>query len=169
MKTLITLFCSLFVTSFALAQTCPNKVAETTPSQDFSINGDGTVTHLTSGLMWSQCSLGQQWLNNQCIGDALELDWAIASEQVKSVQLAGFNDWRLPDINEIETIVERSCYDPAINLTVFPQTPSLFYWSATPDTYGPGAAWRLFFHYGDVYYYSYKFNLSAVRLVRNAN
>jgi hypothetical protein len=63
-------------------------------------------------------------------------------------------------------LVERACYDPAINLTVFPQTPSLFYWSNTPDTYGPGAAWRLYFHYGDIYYYSYKHNQSAVRLVR---
>ncbi|MBU2863559.1 DUF1566 domain-containing protein [Reinekea forsetii] len=157
----------LLTSALSYAQTCPNKLPASSPNDDFHIHSDGTVTHLRTELMWSRCSLGQTLKEDRCVGEASEVDWSFGTEAATTSTLAGYNDWRLPDITEIETLIERACYDPAINLTVFPNTPSLFYWSNTPDIYGPGPAWRLFFYYGDIYYYSYKHNQSAVRLVRN--
>ena len=54
----------------------------------FTLNGDGTVTDLNTGLIWQQFLFGDKYTYE----DAL----AIAD----TFSLNGFNDWRLPSIKE---------------------------------------------------------------------
>ena len=58
-----------------------------------------------TGLMWSRISIGQQWQNGEAVGDATEMNWDDAREACKQFHLAGFDDWRLPTIEELETIM----------------------------------------------------------------
>jgi hypothetical protein len=63
------------------------------------------------------------------------------------------------------SIVEEKCYDPAINLTRFLNTPSSVVWSGSPYAYYSGNAWYVNFNGG----YSGIYNRSndyQVRLVR---
>jgi len=43
----------------------------------------------------------------------------------------------VPQIAELASIVERQCANPRINLTLFPATPPVYFWTATTRR-GPG-------------------------------
>ncbi|EPO2947315.1 DUF1566 domain-containing protein [Vibrio cholerae] len=140
-------------------------ITATTPSADFTDNGDGTVTHHKTGLIWQRCSLGQSWDGSDCTGTATTFSWQQALAAGAQHSLAGFSDWRLPNKNELASIVEYRCWSPAINNQQFPNTPSAWYWSSSPDAYDSYDAWRVGFNNGLVYD-GYKFNGRHVRLVR---
>lgn len=45
----------------------------------------GVWTDLQTGLMWSRFSIGQQWVNGKCIGDAAHsINWDLAKDTCKS-------------------------------------------------------------------------------------
>ncbi|MBL0440694.1 DUF1566 domain-containing protein [Aeromonas veronii] len=144
-------------------------IAATTPSADFSDNGDGTVTHHTTGLIWQRCSLGQSWDGTDCTGEARTYSWERALAAAEQNTLAGFSDWRLPNKNELASIVEYRCYQPAINNQQFPNTPSAWYWSSSPNARNSNDAWDVDFSNGSVngyVAYGYKYDNGYVRLVR---
>ena len=68
---------------------------------------------------------------------------------LNSAHFGGYSDWRLPTINELDSIVNNDIYNPAINTTYFPNTVSSDYWSST--TYAPNTfvAWGVYFGYGN--------------------
>ena len=58
------------------------------------------------------------------------------------------SNWRLPDIKELQSLVEEACYEPAINSTIFPLTLNA-YWSASPISTGnESLMWRVYFYDG---------------------
>ncbi len=140
-------------------------IAASTPSADFSDNGDGTVTHHTTGLIWQRCSLGQSWDGTDCTGSATAFTWAEALAAAAQDALGGFSDWRLPNKNELASIVEYRCWQPAINHQQFPHTPSDLYWSSSPNASHSGYAWGVGFGYGSVGRFN-KYGNHHVRLVR---
>jgi hypothetical protein len=118
-----------------LAQTCkPLSIQETTPEAQFIERPDGTLKDGRTGLIWSRCSLGQHYVDQSCSGDPLFFDsWGEALAAVEQANAeSSHDDWRMPDIKELGTLVERSCSGPAINLTLFPDTPAESYYSSTP-------------------------------------
>lgn len=141
-------------------------ITATTPSADFSDNGDGTVTHHTTGLIWQRCSLGQSWDGTDCTGSATTFTWQQALAAAAQHSLGGFSDWRLPNKNELASIIEYRCHLPAINNQQFPNTPSYLYWSSSPLASNSDYAWYVVFYNGDVYR-SPKGSDYHVRLVRS--
>ena len=137
-------------------------------------NGDGTVSDAKTGLVWKKCSEGQSWnaASNSCDSSAVTYNWQGALQQAQDVNagLAGENlgktDWRVPNIKELASIVEQKCWSPAINVFVFPSTPSSSYWSSSPVAFGSNFAWYVYFGYGNDNA-SYKNDNGYVRLVRS--
>ncbi len=143
----------------------PNaNVVEATPSADFTDNGNGTVTHAKTGLMWKQCAEGLS--GAACTGTVTAMTWSAALAVAESSSFVGFTDWRLPNLKELNSIVETCGYTPAINETLFPATPALVFWSASTYVPNPNRAW--FISFGDGYdsSASLKFGLYPARLVR---
>ncbi len=126
----------------AMAQNCNGKIPTTSPAQRFHDNQDGTITDQQTGLQWSRCSLGQHWKDNTCQGEARALPYAIAA-------LVAEDGWRLPDLRELNSLVELRCSDPAINNKVFPATAAAVYWTATRFVNRDGHFWQVHFLHGE--------------------
>ncbi|EGS7961597.1 DUF1566 domain-containing protein [Vibrio cholerae] len=141
-------------------------IAATTPSSDFSDNGDGTVTHNKTGLMWQRCSLGQSWEGDYCSGVANTYSWLQALQHAEKNTFAGVSDWRLPNKNELASIIEYRCWSPAINGQQFPNTRDGWYWSSSPYADNRFYAWFVNFGNGSVGSFSKVHGRNNVRLVR---
>lgn len=131
--------CSLIIGSVNAYECDYNQIASTSPVEKFLDGEDGTVTDLRFGLMWSTCTYGQSYdtAAKTCKGDGEALNtWSVAlhSEDVMNDENAfGYSDWRLPNIKELRTIVERACRNPAIRSEIFPDSLNVVYWSNTGD------------------------------------
>ncbi len=135
----------------------------------FADQGDGTVTDTATGLRWKRCSEGQTWSSGTCIGEAATFNWHQALEHAERVSFAGSDEWRVPTLVELTSIVEPACTDPAINLSVFPATPSFAYWSSTPFEYFIRLAWAVYFTSGRDGYSPKDYGFFNIRLVRDAD
>ncbi len=114
-----------------------------TPLSDFTDNGDGTVAHKKTGLIWKRCAEGQNWTGSACSGTASAYDWVQAIALGQTYAASG--GWRLPNQNELFTIVEWNKLNPAINTTVFPNTPLSGFWSSSVCPGISGTAWPVNF------------------------
>ena len=134
-------------------------------SAAYSDNGDGTVTDLTTALVWMRCSVGQTWTGSDCSGSSSTYIWDDANLLTGTVTFAGNSDWRLPNMRELQTIVDRAKFGPATDSVAFPSTASSTYWSATAYLGVSTSAWYVNFGGGDVHGAD-KSSALQVRLVR---
>ncbi len=95
---------------------------------DLVDNGDGTITDTATGLMWMKADSGQT------------MDWEEALSYSESLYHAGYDDWRLPNAKELQSIVDYSrapdaqdpsqrsaAIDPVFDLTEIES----WYWTGT--------------------------------------
>ena len=115
---------------------------------NFTDNGDFTIKDNITGLTWQKCSRG---LNNDstCSGTATASDFVTGISYCNSLGLAG-KTWRLPNVNELFSIVDVSVgTQPPINTTFFPGTPAgANYWTSTTLQGTPTSAWLVSFNSG---------------------
>ena len=91
-------------------------------------------------------SMGLQWQDNETV----KKDWKEAIDYCEALALGGHSDWRLPNINELTSIVDPSRAKPAI-ATEFQNTSVLHnYVSSTTSEHVKGDAWFVSFRDGDV-------------------
>jgi hypothetical protein len=127
---------------------------QTGPLDDLIINDDGTVSDPNTNLMWQQATAAGTY------------NWEQALSYVHGLNtqnFAGYSDWRLPNRNELQTLVDYSRYNPTIDPLLAPTTVSSVYWSST--TVANFYAWYVDFLNGYVDY-SDKSNSYYVRAVR---
>jgi hypothetical protein len=156
----------LFLPAAQAKQTCKDSIIPTTMDSNFTIHNDGTATHKTTGLMWMRCSLGQEWDGKTCAGSPATYTWKEGLQTGDRYEFAGYDDWRLPNKNELESIVEERCHTPAVNVTVFPDTSGAYFWSSSPYAGFSLGAWSVDFAFGAVNA-SDKVGRIHVRLVRD--
>ena len=84
---------------------------------------------------------------------------------LNSAHFGGYSDWRLPTINELDSIVNCDIPSPGptINAAYFPNTVSSFYWSSTTHAGYTSTAWGVYFGYGNDYY-DYKSSVTTSAL-----
>lgn len=77
-------------------------------------NGDGTVTDLNTGLMWTK----SPDLNGDGVIDANDkLTYEEALAMAENLTFAGYDDWRIPSIKELYSLIDFSGRDPSPNST----------------------------------------------------
>ncbi len=121
----------------------------------FKDNEDGTITDDRTRLMWQKS--GSQGV----------MDWSEAGAYVKKLneeRFAGYGDWRLPTVEELASLMERSWLND--DLFVAPVFSSAQKYCWTGDTKGIERAWKGNFHLG--FFLDFPISdLSAVRAVRS--
>ena len=84
-------------------------------------NGDGTVSDLVTGLMWTQ---SPDLNGDGTINEADKLTLAEAVASTSNVTVGGYSDWRLPTIKELYSLINFSGVDPRLKDTdTSSQTP----------------------------------------------
>jgi hypothetical protein len=118
---------------------------------NFTDNANGTVTDNTTGLIWQKCSMGQ---NNDgtCSGTATTATWAGAltycNTTLNNLPSSSPRTWRLPNINELKTILDiTKATGATTNTTIFPATVvASVYWSSTTLFSVTSDAWNASFN-----------------------
>ncbi len=105
----------------------------------FTDHGDETVTDNNTGLMW--------------LKDANRfgpLAWYYAIIECTNLTIAGYNDWRMPNLIELASLLDRGQYGPALPVDrPFSNVVSAYYWTSTTYAYDETQAWALWLTDGD--------------------
>jgi hypothetical protein len=122
----------------------------------FTDRGNGIIEDQEKGLMWQKATAPGTYT------------WDEALSYCANLSLGGFSDWRLPELIELFSLVDRSISPPGpiINTTYFPLTRSGHYWTAT--RMAPDANFIYYVDFGrlnvyDGHYKDFKYYVRAVR------
>ena len=93
-----------------------------------------TIDHST-GLMW------------QYRDDGTRRNWRQALLHAENLELGGFDDWRLPNVVELYSVVDIGKNEPSADPAFFRLQANL-YWTSSSCLYDPSRAWTVRFNYG---------------------
>jgi|GEM_PF-664649 len=107
------------------------------PSNILQANTANTVKDTYRGYVWQKSD------------DGVTRGWEGAKSYCYGLDLDNYSDWRLPTIEELQTIIDYTTYDPALSTEVI-QGRSYIYWSSSTHAYDPYSAWAVDFYDGFV-------------------
>ena len=114
------------------------------PSPRFKDNGDGTVTDNLTGLMWAK---------NANMGGIM--NWNSAIDYAENVSLGAvgcgltWNDWRLPNVRELQSLIDFGNQSPALPTGhPFTSVQSSDYWSSTTSASNTDGAFGVYIVWG---------------------
>jgi hypothetical protein len=93
--------------------------------------------------------------------------WQEALGRAEALAQSAGKAWRLPNVKELASLVDRSTQGLAIDQSTFPGTPNDQFWTSSPYAQDAFYAWAVHFFRGFVYY-TYLEDSCAIRLVRDA-
>jgi hypothetical protein len=99
-------------------------------------NGDGTITDLLTELVWQKIPYGDS------------ITWEQALIYADTLTISGQNDWRLPNIKELQSINDETRVNPSLDNNIFQVVGATKYWSSTSLPNQPLKAWYLNTQFG---------------------
>ncbi len=128
---------------------------DNTTTPRYTDHGNGTVSDLRTGLMWMQCVDGLS--GAACASGAATTHASFSAALARATAVngdaagagKGHNDWRVPNRNELASLVNWRCSSPAIQRSRFPGTPSASAWTSSPATVA-GFVWYVDFTDGNL-------------------
>ncbi len=136
-----------------------SKTGRPWPTIRFSADNDGTVTDNLTGLVWSKDADLMRSRDALLDTDDLNGDgavtWIHALDYIKklnSENYLGYNDWRLPTLNELVSLVNQGEPDSSawLNELSFFNAVPYPYWSSTSGAGNAGTAWTVSMQGGHV-------------------
>ena len=122
--------------------------------EHFTDNGDSTITDNVTGLMW------------QKFPSRDSMPWETALTRAEEARIAGHDDWRLPNLKELGSLVDITRNAPA-SPTLFTMQ-SLRYWTSTAQFKQTANAWFVDFQNSGLTSYAAKVRAYPVVFVRTA-
>ena len=113
-----------------------------------------------------------EWQDSYEEGKFIKYSWGGAINYCETLELGGKDDWRLPNINELKSIVMETQYAPSID-EKFESTKNNAYWSSTKRIAGSYYIWGISFDTGVSSFLAYQYfnwdKTNFVRCVRDAD
>ncbi len=97
-------------------------------SPRFADNNNGTVMDNFTGLVWTQ---NANLFSRQNWDGALASCNGLANGSYGLRDGSSMNDWRLPNVKELQSLIDYSRYDPALPDHPFANVQPFYYWSST--------------------------------------
>jgi hypothetical protein len=123
-------------------------------------------------LIWRRCVEGMRWDGSTCRGNPTLFTWGEALSDAQDTAHGTGIAWRLPNIKELESLIDANRYAPAIDTNAFPGTPNDLTWSSStspfPIGYPASYSYAVPFGSGSVYIYPWS-EKHVIRLVRDKN
>jgi hypothetical protein len=147
-----------FVGAMLIANTSWAECKEADPAftARFTVKAEEVYDKQTD-LTWQRCAVGQRWEQSSgCLGNPAKFTFDQAQTQTNA-------KWRVPTIDELQSIVAEYCSEPAVDPLLFPGTPSEQFWSNA--FYSP-MAFYVSFRNGSsnpTYYSDSRYNVRLVR------
>ncbi len=117
---------------------CVRNSNNNTGLQDFIVRSykknNPIVMDMMTGLMWTKNYIPL-------------MNWKQALAYCESLNYSGFKDWRLPNINELSSLIDYNQTNPA---STFPDIPTTWFWSSTPFSSDGRGVWVVYFSDGRV-------------------
>jgi hypothetical protein len=123
----------------------------------YKILHDGTIKDLNTGLIWEvKCDtcpggdLHYAFNSYPWSGDGSTdtiWDWLDKVNSEGGKGYAGHSDWRIPNVRELQSLVDFGVFIPSI-APIFNPTAVAPYWSSTSNAFGPSTAWTIYFFSG---------------------
>ncbi|UOG33928.1 DUF1566 domain-containing protein [Leptospira noguchii] len=162
----------LYVSTFCFLLILTVQIQADAPPTRFEDKLDGTVLDKRTGLIWQICAAGLGSHNGSgrstcgmssgnLSGNADQHHWGNALRYCngdlskKPPVLPAGKTWRLPNINELKSIVDRSQLNPAMDTSVLIAGGD-YYWASTTANWNLANAWTVNFLYGSAYMTSTK-------------
>jgi phage baseplate assembly protein gpV len=98
----------------------------------------------------------------------LRKNWKASKKYCKNLRLGNYDDWKLPSIQQLQSLVDLEKYRPSIQDEITQISVLTFYWSDTAFADSKKKAWHVFYKFGESYY-SNKGEKYGVRCVRDIN
>lgn len=92
---------------------------------------DQSALDTQEGLRWYRCSAGQRFSNGQCVGQAIALPRQEALDYAAEFAARAGQAWRVPSLDEMKTLKQSKCHNPAIDTRIFPGILVDNYWTST--------------------------------------
>ena len=100
--------------------------------------GDGTVFYGEESLCWQKSAKPEPAKN-----------WQDANDYCNNLELGKKDDWRLPEVNELKSLVKEVPPEQVtIDTSVFTDTQTDYYWTATEYPKTKGTHWYVYFKTG---------------------
>ncbi|HNT28202.1 MAG TPA: DUF1566 domain-containing protein, partial [bacterium] len=112
------------------------------------------VTDTEMRLIWTKEYSGQ-------------ITWQNALSYCENLSYGGATDWRLPNIDELKTLIDDTIYAPASTFPEMPSSFSFYFWSSSSYVPYTTYAWAVPFYEGNVQLYDKSGTIYA-RCVRDA-
>ena len=130
---------------------CPDFLTEK-PQNRFQINSDSPVAYDTSTkIKWYRCNAGQTFIDGNCSGKPLELNWLDAQSFAREFSESSGVTWKVARYWQLRELQRKDCINPALDTRVFPDLKIGHYWSRDGHIFGDGIACSLYTYKGQGY------------------
>ncbi len=131
---------------------------------NYTDNKNGTITDNYTKLIWEKCPEGLS--GNNCQNGSVTLrNWGKSRTECEDLNFAGMIGWRMPTIKELESIVDTSSTNVAINNNFFKGSDDPYWSYSSPQGY-PNNQFIVVFSNGTVYLQGEN-NTAALRCVHD--